>query len=412
MGAITKMFNKVKFINDTGAYEGVIARFVSMYGSDAGIMMDANTALSVPAIFNCIRIIAEDCAKLPLHLYRRTGENCEKMMADPLYMALHDTPNPLMTAQEFRECATGHVLLRGNSYSQIIKSGSSVELWPLNPDRMQVKLADDDGAPRIVYEYTPRSGLSPRSFPESEILHIRGWSPDGIIGYSPISVFADAMGLAKAQSKFAGRFFRNNATPHMAIKHPNKLSPAAYQNLKDSWKNEHGGLDNAGGFGILEEGMSIEKLGFSNEDSQFLESREFSVIEICQMFRMPPHKTASMKNATFSNIEHQAIEYVVDTLQPWLERWEQRLNIQLLGAKRIKDGWYFEHDVNGLLRGDIKARFDAYNVGRNGGWMSRNDVRRMENMNPIAGGDDYLTPANMMTLGEKPPETNGGGPKI
>ncbi len=402
MGVITKALSKVKWINDSGQYEDVVQRYLSLYGSSTGIAVTEQTALSVPAIYNCIRIISEDVAKLPLHLFKASKENRDRMTGDSLYRLLHDAPNPLMTAQEYRETCTSHILLRGNSYSHIVWKGNKpVELWPLRPDKMQVILKTNGEGYEIKYKYTKNEGTS-YEFPENEILHLRGLSSDGIMGYSPITVFADPIGLTKAQEMFAGRFFRNNATPDMVLKHPGKLGPVAYQRLKDSWKEGNEGLENAHGFDILEEGMDIVKIGLSNEDSQFIESREFSISEVCRMFRMQPHKLFAMKQPTYASVEMFAIEYVVDTLQPWLERWEQRLNLQLLGEKRIADGWYFEHDVNGLLRGDTKARFEAYNMGRNGGWLSRNDIRKFENMNPIENGDDYLTPVNMQPLNATP----------
>lgn len=411
MGAITKALNRVKFINDAGDYEDVVARLVSLYGSASGIAVTDAVALSIPAVYNCVRIIAEDVAKLPLHLYLASDNDRDKKIDDPLYRLLHDFPNPCMTAQEYRETCMAHVLLRGNSYSQIIRDnrGNPVELWPLNPKRMQVKLVDDGKNVRLLYVYTALNNdeMVPgdksvktvqRPFEESEIFHLRGLSSNGIIGYSPITVFRDSLGLAKAQEQYAEFFFRNNATPDMMLKHPSGLSDRAYNRLKEHFAKEHQGVENAGGFGILEEGMDIVKIGLSNEDSQFLQSREFSMVEIAQMFRMQLHKLMMLKTPTFASVEMFAIEYVMDTLTPWLERWEQRLNLSLLGKKRVVDGWYFEHDVNGLLRGDIKSRFEAYNMGRNGGWYSRNDIRRMENMNPIPNGDDYLTPVNMQPI--------------
>lgn len=400
MGIVSKTFHRMKFINDSGQYEDIVNRYLSLYGSSTGIAVTENVALSLPAVFNCIRIISEDTAKLPLHLYKATADNRSRMTTDKLYRLLHDSPNPKMTAQEYRETCTSHMLLRGNSYSQIIWRGNEIaELWPLNPDRMKVEMVEGDLGISLKYTYTGKGGQTLPPFTEREILHLRGLSPDGIMGYSPIRVFADSIGLAKAQERFAGRFFANNATPDMALKHPGKLGPVAYQRLKEAWGKEQQGVENAAGFGILEEGMDIVKLGLSNEDSQFLESREFSISEVARMFRMQPHKLFALKQPTYASVEMFSIEYVVDTLTPWLERWEQRLNMQVLGEKKIADGWYYEHDVNGLLRGDAKSRFEAYNLGRNGGWLSRNDVRRMENMDAIPGGDDYLTPVNMQPIG-------------
>lgn len=360
--------------------------------SRAGVNVNHDTALSISAVFACVRNIAEDCAKLPLFLYQKTGDRSRRKAGDhPYYRLFHDWPNPEMTAQEYRETCTGHIALRGNSYSQIIRNrrGDVAQLWPLNPARMDMK-RNDAGA--IVYEYREQNG-TPRIFTAADILHLRGFSPDGLAGYSPIKVHADTLGLAKSQSNYAGEFYDHNATPDIAYKHPAKLNPEAFQRLKDSLDKRK---ENRQGSVILEEGMSIEKVGMSHEDSQFIESREFSVEEICQIFRMPPHKVAHMKQATFSNIEQQAIEYVVDCLQPWLNRWEQRLNMQILGPDMMEQGYYFEHQINGLLRGDFKSRMEGYNIGRNIGMMSANDIRELENMDEITGGDIYLVPANMI----------------
>jgi HK97 family phage portal protein len=249
----------------------------------------------------------------------------------------------------------------------------------------------------LVYKYQlPQSvGGQPKVFRDYQILHIRALSPDGIIGYSPIQLARQAVGLSLALEEFGARYFGNGADPGTVLEHPGTLSDEAWNRIKESWEESHKGLERSHRFAILEEGMKIEKIGIPPEDSQFIESRKFQLAEIARIYRMPPHLVGDLSNATFSNIEHQGIEFVVHTIRPWLVRWEQGLHRKLLAPEEAKT-FFAEFLVDGLLRGDMTARYTAYSVGRNGGWLSANDIRELENQNPIEGGDQYLIPLNMI----------------
>jgi HK97 family phage portal protein len=257
-----------------------------------------------------------------------------------------------------------------------------------------IRVTREEG--KVVYRYTlAREGINLTLAPW-QVLHIPGLGFDGLLGYSPIAMAREAVGLAMATEEFGARFYNQNAQPGIVLKHPNRLSNEARDNLRKSWEDSHRGLDKAHKAAILEEGMSLEKIGIPPDDAQFLETRKFQRSEIASFFHIPPHMIGDLDKATFSNIEQQSLEFVVYTMRPWLVRWEQAINQKLI----LQENYFSEFLVDGLLRGDIAARYSAYAVGRQWGWLSANDVRELENMNPIDGGDTYLTPLNMLPAEE------------
>jgi len=363
----------------------------------SGVTVNENTALNSTAVFACVRILAETIASLPLVVYERLESGGkQRAQGHYLYSILHDQPNPEMTSFEFRETLMGHLALWGNAYAEIERdnAGRVVGLWPLRPDKMRV-MRDEQS---LRYEYQlPNSGTV-AVLRQQNVLHIRGLSSNGIVGYSPIRLAREAIGLALATEEFGARFFGQGSRPSGVLEHPGQLSEEAAKRLRKSWEELHSGLSNAHRIAILEEGMSWKQIGVPPEDAQFLETRKFQITEIARIYRIPPHMLADLERATFSNIEHQAIEFVVHTIRPWLVRWEQALKRDLfMPAER--DIYFAEFLVDGLLRGDIESRYRAYSVGRQWGWLSANDVRELENMNPIEGGDTYLIPLNMVPAG-------------
>ena len=373
--------------------------------SATGRTVTPESALQLSAVYACVRILAETVASLPLRVYRRRPDGGkEPAPGHPLYHVLHDAGNPEMTAFELRETMMGHLVLRGNSYAEIERNGYTGDpaaLWPLRPDRMTVKRP----AQRLVYEYELPDG-TPKVFQASQILHVRGLSSNGIVGMSPIAVAREAIGLGLAAEEFGARFFGNGARPGVVLEHPGELSDAAYERLKGSWNEQHQGLTNAQRLAILEEGMKVSVIGVPPNDAQFLETRKFQVVEIARLFRVPPHMIGDLDRATFSNIEQQSIEFVTHTIRPWTERLEQRYDLSLLDeAERAE--YFVEHLLDGLLRGDITSRYQSYATGRQWGWLSVNDIRALENMNPVEGGEEYLVPMNMAPAGEAEPSTNG-----
>lgn len=363
----------------------------------AGMTVTNQGSLQQSAVFACVRVLSEDVAKLPLILYRRRSDGGKDRATDhPLYPILHDLPNPEMSSIELRETLMGHVGSWGNGYAEIQFNGAGnvMALWPLRPDRM--KVARKNGRIVYVYEMPPGTTNLPYvQLPFERVMHIKGLGYDGMVGYDPVSLARQTIGLALGTEEFGARFFGNGATTGTVYEHPGKLSDDAYNRLVRSIEKRHQGLEHSHRIAILEEGMKANQVGIPPENAQFLETRKFQVAEIARWYRMPLHKIAHLENATFSNIEHQSLEYVVDTLQPWLVRWEQAGYRDLL-TPRERTMYFLEHLVAALLRGDIQSRYEAYAQGRQNGWLSANDIRRLENMNPVDGGDVYLVPLNMI----------------
>lgn len=352
------------------------------------------TALGLMAVWACVRVIAEDVASLPLITYRRRGRGRERATDHPLYRLLHDEPNPEIGSMQMREMMQAHLCLWGNAYAEIqVAGGRPVALWPVHPSRVTVR-RDPSG---IRYTIRLPDGASV-VLGQERVLHVMGLSLDGLVGLSPISYARQALGLGLSTQEFAAAFFARGAAPSAVLEHPGTLSMEAHERLRADFERLHAGLSNMQRIAVLEEGMKLSKWGIPMEDAQFLEQRQFTVEEVCRLYRMQPHKIADLRRATFSNIEHQAIEHVVDTVRPWLVRWEQAINRSLLRPEE-KGVLYVEHLVDGLLRGDIESRYRAYAIGRQWGWLSVNDVRALENMNPVDGGDEYLTPLNMVPAG-------------
>lgn len=363
----------------------------------SGVNLSVEGALTLPAVFACVRVISETVASLPLLTYRRQGRGKLRAGDHALYGLLKEQPNPEQTSFEWREMMIAHTVTWGNGYSEIVwnRRGQPVALWPLRPDRMTVERKNGE----LLYHYRRNNG-QPETLPAYRVHHIRGLSGNGLTGYSPVRLAMQAIGLGLATEEFGARFFSNGARPGIVIKHPGVLKKEAHDRLKSSWNSDHQGLSNAHRVKVLEEGASIEKIGVPPEEAQFLETRRFQALDIARMYRVPPHKIGLLENATFSNIEHQAIEFVVDTIRPWLVRHEQAMRRDLLVGQEEHDTLLIEYLVDGLLRGDTLSRYQAYAIGRQWGWMSANDILEMENRDPIKGGDTYLTPLNMVSASE------------
>jgi HK97 family phage portal protein len=355
--------------------------------------VNPETALTVSAVLGAFTILAEDVSTLPLILYERKGNNQNRAYKNPYYELMHDQPNPEHSSMIFRELMVAHMLAWGNFFGQFVTDGAGTvqEIWPLRPDRMTVRRIN--GQRVYVYQTT---GGDPRVFFQDEILHIPAFGFDGLIGYSRIALARNAIGLSIAAEKFGSKFFSNDARPGIALKHPGSLSDTAYDRLVESWDEKHKGVEKSHGVAILEEGMDIATLGIPPEDAQFLETRKFQVSEIARIFRVPPHMIGDVSGSTSwgSGIDSQEQGYVNHTLRPWTVRVEQNLNTQLLLADERKN-LYFEHLLDGLLRGDLAARYTAYVQAVTNGLMSPNEVRSRENLNPYQGGDSYYHPLNL-----------------
>jgi HK97 family phage portal protein len=375
----------------------------------SGRSVTPGESLQLVAVFACVSLIAETIGTLPLIVYRNLPNNGrERDPQHPMYPVLHTRPNPEMTSVEYREAMVGHLALRGNAYSQKLPlRNGGWELWPLRPDRMTVFR---DGR-HLRYLYTLPSGEQ-RKLAPSEVMHIRGMSSDGLIGYSRVTLAREAIGVGLALEEYSARLFSNGAQPGGVLQTPGALSAPAYERLKSSWEAAHQGLDNAHRVAILEEGVEFKSVSLSAVDAQFLEQRRYSRSEIATLFRVPPHMIGDVERSTSwgTGIEQQGIGFVTHTLRPYLVRIEQRIGLDLMPEPTH----FAEFLVDGLLRGDLKTRMESYALMRMWGLRSANDIARLENWTPIPadqGGDTLLVPMNMTParqIGEEPPRRGDG----
>ena len=373
----------------------------------SGKPVNERTAMQTTAVYACVRILAEAVASLPLHVYEYRDDGGKKLVHDhPLYYLLHDEPNPEMTSFVFRETLMSHLLIWGNAYAQIIRDGAGrvLGLYPLLPDKMDVQ-RDDCG--NIYYVYSRNSDENPM-FKEygdirlkaEDVLHIPGLGFDGLIGYSPIAMAKNAVGMTLACEEYGASFFANGANPGGVLEHPGVLKDPS--KVRESWNSVYRGVNNAHKIAVLEEGMKYQQIGIPPEEAQFLETRKFQINEIARLYRIPPHMVGDLDKSSFSNIEQQSLEFVKYTLDPWVIRWEQSLQRSLL-LPGEKGKYFIKLNVDGLLRGDYQSRMNGYAVGRQNGWFSANDIREMENMNPIPdeeGGSLYLINGAMTKLAD------------
>lgn len=374
-----------------------------MGGSTSGKAVTERSAMQMTAVYSCVRILAEAIAGLPLHLYRyNSAGGKEKAIDHPLYQLLHDEPNPEMSSFVFRETLMCHLLIYGNAYAQIIRNGKDqiVALYPLMPNKMTV---DRDESGQLYYQYMRYADevggknetviLKP-----TDVLHIPGLGFDGLVGYSPIAMAKNAIGLAIATEEYGAKFFANGAAPSGVLEHPGTIKDP--QRVREAWQSQFGGSQNSGKIAVLEEGMKYTPISISPEQAQFLETRKFQINEIARIFRVPPHMVGDLEKSSFSNIEQQSLEFVKYTLDPWVIRWEQSIMRSLLSPKE-KKAYFVKFNVEGLLRGDYQSRMNGYATARQNGWMSANDIRELENLDRIpaeAGGDLYLINGNMLPL--------------
>ena len=375
-------------------------------GSTAGKNVTERSAMQMTAVYSCVRVLSEAVAGLPLHLYKyRSDGGKEKALKHPLYFLLHDEPNPEMTSFVFRETLMTHLLLWGNAYAQVIRNGKGevVALYPLMPNRMSV---DRDENGRLYYKYYRGSDEAIRNkeyevvLSPYDVLHIPGLGFDGLVGYSPIAMAKNAIGLAIATEEYGAKFFANGAAPSGVLEHPGTLKNP--DKVRESWNATFGGSHNANKVAVLEEGMKYTPISISPEQAQFLETRKFQINEIARIFRVPPHMVGDLEKSSFSNIEQQSLEFVKYTLEPWLVRWEQSMVRSLLTPSEKRE-YFIKFNVDGLLRGDYASRMSGYATARQNGWMSANDIRELENLDRIPaedGGDLYLINGNMTKLAD------------
>ena len=372
--------------------------------TSAGRPVTERSAMQMTAVYSCVRILAEAIAGLPLHVYRyKDGGGKEKAVDHGLYRLLHDEPNPEMTSFVFRETLMTHLLLWGNAFAQVVRNGLGevIGLYPLQPNRMSV--GRDLDTNQLYYEYQtswdePAGEYKTVRLTPADVLHIPGLGFDGLVGYSPIAMARNAIGLAQATEDYGASFFANGAAPGGVLEHPGTIKDPS--RVRESWQQTFGGAKNGNKVAVLEEGMKYTPISVSPEQAQFLETRKFQLNEVARIFRIPPHMIGDLEKSSFSNIEQQSLEFVKYTLDPWVIRWEQAITKTLLSA-REKQQLFVKFNVEGLLRGDYQSRMEGYAVARQNGWMSANDIRELENLDRIDevdGGDLYLVNGNMLPL--------------
>jgi HK97 family phage portal protein len=358
-------------------------------------------AKAFPAVFASIRVISETVGTLPLLTYRRTSTGRERLSYDddPRVRLLHEKPNDDQTAVEFYETVLGIVLQRGRCPVWVDRRdfyGRPASLRALDPRGVKLR-RDEDGTRWWQIGWDERT--APRA-DEPDIIMMSGF-----MGLSPIAVCREAVRLGLNAQRYGAKLWENDSRPGGYLKTERELSDAAYERLKAQWAAGHQGIDNAHRFGLLEGGLSWQDVGIAPEDAQFLQTRQFQVTEVARMFRLPPHKIGDLSRATFSNIEHQNIDFAVDSIRPWCVRLEQRLRLGVFGDPRDRD-LYSEFLLDGLMRGDTTSRYEAYSKAP---WMSDNEKRQRENLQPLPGLDATYAPLNMARIldGEVQPAAAG-----
>lgn len=370
--------------------------------TSSGKHINEQSALKYSPFWAAVRVISGTIAALPFIVYRRDGKGGKTRANEhSVYQLLHNRPNEYMDALTFIETRQSHVLTYGNGFAEIQRNngGKPIALWPLLPDRTFRRIGDD-GIP--YYEVRQQKGPTVY-LPDYNVLHIKGLGFDGYTGYNVVSYHKEAIGYGVAVKEFGGRFFSNDASPGGVLEHPNTLGEPALKHLKESWNAEHKGLSRAHRLKVLEEGMKWTKTGVDPEQAQALEVQKYTVDDCSRIFNIPPHKIGSLEKATFSNIEEQNIDFVTSTMFYWFRKWEQECNYKLFMPGE-KGKVFCEILVDGLLRGKTISRYQAYNIGRNAGFLCVDDIREKENMNllPDGQGQIFLEPMNMQPAGTKP----------
>ena len=374
---------------------------------DAGVTVNSKTSLKLGVIFACVRVLSESIASLPLHVMQRdeSTKKTRKVIDHPLYSLLHDSPNEDMTSFTWREVSQGHVSLRGNSYSVILRNGGGkpLALWPQIPDHVDPRINEETS---FKLKYLIQTNIGPRLFDKEDVLHVKGLGTDGYRGYSTIEVAMDAIGLGLAMQKHGAEFFGQGARPDGILAAEGNLTDKQREANIKSWNNRHA---NKRAVAVLSGGLKWQSMAVRPDEAQFIESRRFSVADLARFFRMQPHMIGDLEHATFSNIEQQDIDFVKHTLRPHLVRWEQELNMKLLTPEERAAGFFIVFNVDGLLRGDYKTRTEGYASGIASGWLSRNEAREFENMDPEPGLEKFLVPLNMGDDEDPDPDPNNDG---
>jgi HK97 family phage portal protein len=377
------------FLGPYNTKDRELARLFGGRPTASGISINESSAMSIAAVYACVRLISGHLGALPLQLFKRVGRGKELDTQHPLYRVLHDVANPTTSSQLLRETASAQALIWGNAYLEIVrdKAGRVAELYNILPYVVQPFL--EHGV--LFYRVHGPDG-TPIVLPASDVVHVRGLTDDGVVGVSPIGKARESLSLAASLERFGATFFGNGSTFGGIIKYPIGVggNPQTRKDNADALRRQHGGFENAHRLLALYEGAEYQQVGVPPEDGQFLQSRQFSVEEVCRWFGVAPHKIAHLLRSTYSNIEQQSIEYVSDTLMPWFGRWESELTLKCLSPTEQRTH-VIEYNATALLRGDAAGRSAYYEKMVKAGIMTPNECRALENLNPIAGGDELKT---------------------
>ena len=369
----------------------------------AGVDVTADSATKTSAVYGCIRVLRESLAHLPFCVFKRTGDKSKERASDNyLWHVLHDRPNHWMTPMSFIELGVVHLMLRGNYYCEIRGNLDNMELWPLNPERMSVTQGKGG---RLTYTYRRQPGEIVE-YTQEDIYHVMGQTLNGVEGVSVLEYARNTVGSVIAQETHGASLFKNGALPPYWIYRPpeKKWTDTAIKNFRRGWRKLHGG--STGEPPILSDGMEIRELSISNRDSQWIESRGLSAEEICRFFGVSPHMIGVKSTAPKGNTEQQALEFLMYTLTPLARRFEQSADRSLVVDE---DNYFTKFNLDALRRADTKSRHEAHNIAVQGGWKTINEVRELEDLNPVDGGEECRFPMNMQPAGGGPDENEQGG---
>jgi HK97 family phage portal protein len=397
-----KLFQRLKTALNQASWDDMIRAFASGADIPSGDNdISESSAMKYTAVFACCRVLAETFSSVPVFEYKKNPVTGDRTKTDDtgIYDLLHNTPNSEMSAYGFAEQAMYQLNTTGNSVSAISRNayGQILEIYPY--DYKNVTVVRDPDTQKLQYKIKNASLGSETIKDKSQVFHVAGPSLNGILGMSPIQYAMQAIRLGLTYEKFGVKFYKNGAMPSGVFEHPGFLKDEAYKRLKEDLDKNYQGLTNAGRPILAEDGLKFSPLQINPVDAQLLESKKFQVEDVCRIYRVPLHLVQNLDKATNNNIEHQSLEFVMYTMLPWFKRFESCINNQLLNKEQRKNGYYFEYNLSGLLRGDQKSMAEAFAIGRQWGWLSVNDIRRLMNMNTIPNGDIYLQPMNMVEAG-------------
>lgn len=373
--------------------------------SSSGMVVTPETALGIPVLQNCVTLLAESIGQLPLELYHRQGQGQrEAAINHPLYDVLRYQPNGFQTPYELRECTQLSAGLRGNGFQLIERrdDGNVAALWPLDTS----KVITYKGGDMLPYYQV---GNHPERLPMRMVHHVRWHTVNHYTGLSPIELHAEAVGLAQAVRQYTGKSFANGAAVSGVIERPREAPPikdqASIDRILDQWGDKYGGMDNAKKVALLQEGMAFKPISMSHVDADIVNILKLSGTDVARIYKIPLPMVNDLEKSNYNTLEQLLIQFVVFALLPWVKRHEQSMMRDFLLPKDRRDH-FIEFNLSGLLRGDQKSRYESYAIGRQWGWLSVNDIRRLENMPPVAGGDVYLQPLNMVDAGKGMPDLN------